>query len=163
MNQLISLGSINADFVFRLGDSAEEVETAQVKSLHRLPGGKAANVALLACRLGCSVRLLGCIGCDDLAVQALGLLESEGVDLQSVARSSHHGTAVAAITAPSSGKKHILLAPGANRGWSEVAIDAVVACIAAADPRSVLAVNFEISPDVDSDAVRAGVARARKW
>ena len=154
---LLALGSINADFEMRTDEAPGQKETLSAHDLVRLSGGKAANRAALARRLGHQAWLLGRVGEDDLALQALQPLREAGVDLHGV-RHGPPGTAVSIITVPPGGKKHIVLAGRSNREFEGPDLDAVVARVAAAPPGSVLSVDFEISPQA---ATRA-IAQARQ-
>src|SRR4051794_13913198 len=97
---VLSLGSINADFQVRVDQPVGELETTAGHDLCRFSGGKAANVALLARRLGHPASLLGRVGSDDLAEQALGPLRAEGVDIDGVRIGRDAQTAVAMILVP---------------------------------------------------------------
>ncbi|MFP5407157.1 MAG: PfkB family carbohydrate kinase, partial [Gammaproteobacteria bacterium] len=96
-SSILSFGSVNADFQFRVPAHQAHAETVAAQELHRLGGGKAANVALLARRLGCHVRLFGRVGADDLAEQALAPPREAGVDVDGVRRGHGSGTGVAMI------------------------------------------------------------------
>jgi ribokinase len=156
---LLSFGSINADFQFRVPEHSAGAETVAAHNLHRLGGGKAANVALLARRLGCDAQLFGRVGGDDLAEQALIPLRDAGVDISAVRRAQADSTGVAMIAVPPGGKKHIVSAGEANFGFDDEDIDAVVRGIAASHGGSVLAVDYEVSPAAASRAVAAARGR----
>lgn len=140
---IISIGSINADFQMRVGDSGDE-ETSRAQRFSRLSGGKAANRAFLARKLGHDARLIGLVGDDDLAEQALVPLRRHGVDVDAVMHAHECATAVSIIMVPETGKKRIVLAPNANEGWQPGHIHAAVLAIEAASPDSVLAMDCEI-------------------
>jgi ribokinase len=152
---LLSIGSINADFQFRLEQPPDGRAMLAAHDLLRLSGGKAANVALFARRLGHPSALLGRVGDDELAEQALGPLRAAGVDLQGVRRGPG-GTGVAVVLVPPDGRKRIVSAGEANRRFDERDIAALLACIDAAPPGSVLAADYEADPQ----AVSRAVARA---
>ena len=160
--ELISLGSINADFQMRVAALLGQQETIAARDLLRLSGGKAANVALLAHRLGCKARLLGRVGTDDLSEQALRPLQAAGLNVDGVLRSKTDGTAVAIIAVPPSGSKSILLAGEANLGFDDADIAQTVGWIEQAPDGSVLAVDYEISPAAASQAIVAARARGFK-
>ena len=152
---ILSLGSINADFEVRLDAPLGESETATARDLRRLGGGKAANVAVVARLLGCDVCLLGRVGDDDLAEQALRPLREAGIDLAGVRRSVGERTAFAFVAVPPAGARRIVLAGEANLGFDDGDIKAVCKAIDAADSASLLMVDYEISPRAASQAVRA--------
>ena len=155
---LLSLGSINADFQVRVDDPPGTVETLLAHDLCRLGGGKAANRAFLGRLYGLDCHLLGRVGADDLAEQALAPLRQVGVNLEGVSRSTSAGTAVSMIMVPPQGKKHIVLASNANDDWDEAAIADVLERIAQASRPSWLTVDCEIPAAVASRAL----AQARR-
>ncbi|MGH7025086.1 MAG: PfkB family carbohydrate kinase [Caulobacteraceae bacterium] len=154
---LLSLGSVNADFQMRIPEEFGEIETQLADDVARLSGGKATNRAFLARRFGHPARLFGRVGDDDLARQALDGLEKEGVDLTGVSVARGMSTAVSIILVPPSTKKRIFLASGASAHWDEQAVRSLEAAIAEAPPGSMLAVDYEISPDVVARALAAAV------
>jgi ribokinase len=83
-------------------------------TLVRHPGGKGANQALAAKRLGASVTLLGRVGSDGMADEALALLKAEGVDLSGCSADPTESTGVALIAVDPSGENQIVVAAGAN-------------------------------------------------
>lgn len=141
---VLSLGSINADFQMRVDRRPEVSETLLAQDFLRLSGGKAANVAYLARRLGHDALLMGKVGDDDLAEQALTPLREAGVDLHHVNRIEGAGTAVSVITVPPDGKKGIILAPGANDVWNKGDGDRVHEAVSAAPDGSILVIDCEV-------------------
>ncbi len=156
---LLSLGSINADFQVRLERPVGSSETLPAHDFTRLSGGKAANRAFLARRLGVPAHLLGRVGDDDLRAQALGTLGDAGVDLSGVSVATGQPTAFSVIAVPPGGKKAIILAGNANDCWDDQATQAVADRIAAAPVGSVLAVDYEIPASVVRRAMQAARAR----
>ena len=78
----------------------------------RVPGGKGANQAVAAARLGADVALVGCVGRDELAEEALAELREAGVEERWIARDVPTG--IALITVDGAGETTIVVAPGAN-------------------------------------------------
>ena len=152
---IISLGSVNADFQVRIDRRPAESETLLGRDFVRLGGGKAANVALIARKLGRSVRLLARVGDDDLAEQALGPLRRAGIDLTGVGRVAGCGTGVAMIMVPPDGKKGIVLAPNANEAWTDRDLPDILRHIEAADAGAVLVLDCEIPRFVAEAAAAA--------
>src|ERR1700729_2281527 len=105
------VGSANIDLVARCERLPRPGETVTDAVFERLPGGKGANQAVAAARLGASVRFIGCVGRDDLVLRSL---EHEGVDVSGVVREEGEG-GVALILVEASGENVIVVAPGANR------------------------------------------------
>jgi len=116
MASIVVIGSVNLDLaatVSRLPKAGETVTGAQ---LHRFPGGKGANQALAARRLGADVKMIARTGNDATADEALALLCEGGVDLSGCVRDDDRPTGVAMISVAPSGENHIVVAPGANGG-----------------------------------------------
>ena len=104
------VGSANVDLVARCERLPRPGETVTDARLQRVPGGKGANQAVAAARLGASVRFVGRIGADDLVLRSL---EREGVDVTGVVRDEGEG-GVALILVDAGGENVIVVAPGAN-------------------------------------------------
>lgn len=115
MSRIAVIGSINLDLVATVKKLPAPGETVTDAELNRFPGGKGANQALAAKRLGADVRLIGCVGDDTAADEALALLREGGVDLASVRVAAGVPTGTALIAVAPSGENHIVVAPGANR------------------------------------------------
>ena len=117
------VGSVNLDIVAKAERLPIAGETVTDASLHRYPGGKGANQALAARRLGADVTLYACVGEDASAGEALALLREGGVNLEACeAATEPTGTALIAVSA--SGENQIVVAPGANRCLTADAFDA---------------------------------------
>lgn len=113
------VGSINLDFVARASHLPAPGETVTGATLSRHPGGKGANQALAlkkmaAEKLGAEVCLIGRVGNDALAGEALAMMEPYGVDLSGVKVDVAAPTGVALITVDGSGENQITVAAGAN-------------------------------------------------
>ena len=108
------VGSINLDLVAVAATLPALGETVTGAVLGRYPGGKGANQALAARRLGAQVRMIGRVGADAMADEALVLLRAEGVDLSAVAVDAALPTAVALIAVNAAGENQIVVASGAN-------------------------------------------------
>jgi len=156
---LLSLGSINADFQVRVQAPPGQAETLQAHDFARLSGGKAANTAYLGALFGLDSQLLGRVGDDELAHQALAPLQKAGVNIGGVSRSRRCATAVSMIMVPPDGKKQIVLAGNANEDWDEAATQAVLASIAAAPYPACLVVDYEIPACVADRAIALAISR----
>ncbi len=111
MVDLTVVGSINLDFVARVERLPRPGETLSATSFDRIPGGKGANQAVAAARLGARVRLVGAVGDDLLADEALTSLAEAGVSLE-LTRTGATGLAMILVT--DSGENQIVVVPGAN-------------------------------------------------
>lgn len=118
------VGSINLDFVASAPSLPAPGETVTGATLARHPGGKGANQALAARRLGGEVALIGAVGPGALSDEALALLEADGVDLGAVLADENRPTGVALIAVDPSGENQIVVAPGANHGMTPADIPA---------------------------------------
>ena len=114
MTAITVIGSVNLDFVATGRALPAPGETVTGAILARHPGGKGANQALAAQRLGADVKLVARVGADSLADEALRLLNAEGVDLAACAIDADASTGVALIAVAANGENQIVVAPGAN-------------------------------------------------
>src|SRR5450755_4088419 len=105
------VGSANVDLVARCERLPRPGETVTDAVFERIPGGKGANQAVAAARLGARVRFVGRIGRDDLVLRSL---QREGVDTSGVVRDEGE-SGVALILVEASGENVIVVAPGANQ------------------------------------------------
>lgn len=108
---LTVVGSANLDLVAQVERLPRPGETVTDATLLRAPGGKGANQAVAAARLGADVRFLGAVGEDGFAEQALSGLREAGVELD-VERRGETGIALIAVDAD--GENEIIVVPGAN-------------------------------------------------
>ncbi len=108
------VGSVNLDFVASGKPLPKAGETVTGARLARHPGGKGANQALAARRLGADVRLVAAVGNDDMAEEALKLLRAGGVDLSATQYINGETTGVALIAVSAEGENQIIVCPGAN-------------------------------------------------
>jgi ribokinase len=159
---LLALGSINLDLQVRADRWPGPGETLPVHGLLRAAGGKAANRACVAGRLGVKACLLGHVGDDDFGEEALSGPREIGVDVSRVKRVAGQATALAMIVVRGDGDKTILLAANANEAWREGDVEAVVKVVEAAPEGSVLTVDLEVPIAVVRAAVHAAQARGLK-
>lgn len=108
------VGSINLDMVATAPSLPAAGETVTGANLARHPGGKGANQALAAEKLGAEVCLIGRVGNDGMADEALALMEEFGVDLSGVEADVAAPTGVALIAVDPTGENQIVVAAGAN-------------------------------------------------
>lgn len=114
MTDIVVVGSVNLDLSATVARLPEPGETITGASLSRFPGGKGANQALAARRLGANIQLVGCVGDDAAADEALALLREDGVDLSHLQVLPDNPTGIALICVAPSGENQIVVAPGAN-------------------------------------------------
>jgi ribokinase len=106
-------GAINIDLTAHVTRAPAPGETVADGTLVRQPGGKGANQAIAAARLGADVRLIGAVGDDPEARVLLGNLESAGVNITHVQRTASP-TGTALIVVDADGENSIVVCPGAN-------------------------------------------------
>ncbi len=114
MPSVVVIGSVNLDLSASVSRLPAAGETVTGAKLSRFPGGKGANQALAARRLGANVKLIACVGADATADEALVLLREGEVDLDSCVTDSEAPTGTALISVAPSGENQIVVAPGAN-------------------------------------------------
>ncbi len=110
---IIVIGSINLDLIANVERLPAAGETLQGTGFATAPGGKGANQALAAVRAGASVRMIGAVGKDSFAAEALALLRAGNVDLTGVIESSA-STGTALILVGGNGENMIAVVAGAN-------------------------------------------------
>jgi ribokinase len=106
------VGSINLDLVARCERLPRPGETVIGARFDRYPGGKGANQAVACARLGAEVTLIGAVGPDPFADEALAGLRAAGVSLD--LQDSTEPTGVASILVDETGETEIVVSPGAN-------------------------------------------------
>ncbi|MBA3842957.1 MAG: ribokinase [Actinobacteria bacterium] len=109
--ELTVVGSINLDLVARVERLPRAGETVSGHDFGRFPGGKGANQAVAAAKLGASVRMVGAVGDDPLADEALAGLTAAGVELDLHRAET---TGIALILVDDAGENQIVVVPGAN-------------------------------------------------
>jgi ribokinase len=112
---IVVVGSVNLDLAASVSRLPIAGETVTGAELQRFPGGKGANQALAAKRLGADVSIVARVGDDAAADEALELLRSGDVDLAACGRDADAPTGIALIAVAPSGENQIVVAPGANR------------------------------------------------
>jgi len=146
------LGSLNMDISVTVARLPAPGATVLGSAASFTPGGKGANQAVAAARLGADVRMVGCVGDDGFGQQLLAALRDEGIDADGVRKVAGVPTGLAMISVDRAGENLITVAPGANHevGAADVAS-------AASGPADVLVICAEIPVP----AIRSALAGAR--
>ena len=110
---LTVVGSMNLDLVARTVRLPRPGETVTDAIFAQIPGGKGANQAVAAARLGATVCMIACVGDDEFRRAATVELERASVDMTRF-KVSDASTGVALITVDADGENEIVVAPGAN-------------------------------------------------
>jgi sugar/nucleoside kinase (ribokinase family) len=108
------VGSINADLVVQMPKLPGRGETVSSAEPAWFPGGKGANQAVAAARMGGNVSMFGAIGADEPGQMCLFALKQSGVDVDAVAKVSSP-TSTALVMVEHSGENQIVVADGANQ------------------------------------------------
>ncbi len=129
---IVVVGSVNLDIVARVERFPLPGETLTGATLSHFPGGKGANQAMAARRLGARVSMIACVGDDLAADEALANLRNEGVNLDNCRSLRGVSTGTALILVSDEGENQIVVAPGANAVFSSEPLvlppsDAVIA------------------------------------
>ena len=112
--RLTVVGSVNLDLVAHTERLPRPGETVTGATFAQIPGGKGANQAVAAARLGAEVSLIACVGSDDFHAAATVELQRIGVDMTQFKVADGVATGVALITVDAAGENEIVVAPGAN-------------------------------------------------
>ena len=150
--RVVVVGSANTDMVVRAPRLPKPGETVLGGEFAQAPGGKGANQAVAAARLGALVTFIACVGADALGDQAVLGYEAEGIDTRYVVRDPDAPTGVALITVDeATGENCIVAAPGANGCLSVSLIERAADVIREAD---VVVCQLESPPDSVLTALR---------
>lgn len=141
MGGVFVVGSINQDFVLAVERRPEPGETVTDAKLTLLPGGKGANAAIAAARLGAEVSMLGRVGEDAFGRELIKNLRENGVDAEHVTYTPNAPTGSAFITVTPDGENAIVVSPGANRSFGPEEVDEAEAALREA---SVLIAQLEV-------------------
>jgi len=153
----VVVGSANIDVVARAPHLPATGETVLGTALSFVPGGKGANQAVAASRLGAQAVLLARDGSDNFAEVVLHFLAREGVDTTGVARHPTTPTGTALVVVDEAGDNTVVVVPGANRTLTEADLEDLHV-----GPGDVLLAQLELRLEVVVAAVaRAAAAGAR--
>ena len=170
------LGSLNMDISVTVPRLPGPGATVLGAAAQFTPGGKGANQAVAAARLGADVRMVGCVGDDDFGRQLLAALRAEGIDADAVRAVPSAPSGLAMIAVDEAGENLIVVAPGANHQVgpadvakaatsnggilvlsAEIPALAIAQALAQADGRKIL--NLAPAPDNAAELVAAAGQR----
>ena len=154
MGRIVVLGSLNTDLVTMVPHLPRPGETVLGDALHTFLGGKGANQAVAAARLGGRVSMVGRVGADPFGDALVDQLVDAGVDTRGVTRDPALPTGTALIVVDSAGQNQIAVAPGVNQAVGE---EEVAGALAMLGPDDLLLVQLE----VPLAAVREAVLQTR--
>jgi ribokinase len=153
--RVVVVGSINTDLVARAPHLPRPGETIGGHEFSQVAGGKGANQAVAAARIGAKVAMVGCVGSDANGEQRVRDLEAEGIDCAGIEVSQTQPTGVALITVSDEGQNTIVVVAGSNGEMTPEHVQRHEAMLRAAD---VVVCQLE-SP---WDTVHATLALARR-
>lgn len=113
MNNILVIGSLNADLMVQVNELPVPGETVSSKSFEVLPGGKGMNQAICAAKLGANVTMAGCVGTDEYARILFEALNQSQVNSEYIRIESDAPTGIAIVTT-SHKDNNIVVVPGAN-------------------------------------------------
>lgn len=122
MKNIYVIGSINTDLVINTPYMPKVGETLMGNGFFMAHGGKGANQAVAAARLGGKVKMCGCVGNDDFGFTAINALKTEGINVENIRKIDGMPTGTAVIIVEN-GDNRIILDKGANAGLRECDID----------------------------------------
>jgi len=114
MNKILVIGSSNTDMVIKTEKLPAPGETILGGTFHMNPGGKGANQAVAAARLGGKVTFIAKRGNDLFGNQMTGILKKEGIETKYIVADPELPSGIALITVDAEGENNIVVAPGAN-------------------------------------------------
>jgi ribokinase len=147
----VVLGGINMDLIGVASRVPSPGETVVGERFYTAPGGKGANQAVAAARLGANVRMVGRVGADTFGPTLLDGLRGYGVDVEGVAEDPDNASGVAIILLDSSKQNHILAVYGANADCDNAQLEAAKRALDGADA---LLLQLEVPFDVSLAAAR---------
>jgi ribokinase len=146
------VGSLNLDLVVRVARLPGPGETVTGDDVFRNPGGKGANQAVAAARLGRRVAMVGRVGDDDAGRELLGSLEADAVDTSRVRVVAGVPSGIALITVSEDGENQIVVSPGANARLTPDDVGQAGAALGAA---TVTLLQLEVPLEAVAAAARA--------
>lgn len=153
--QVVVIGSANRDYLIRLAHPPAPGETILAQGMTKSTGGKGANQAVAAARLGGDVVFVGRVGQDEDGEVVRTALRADGVDTSSL-QDSQEPTGIALVSIDAQGENSIVVVPGANFDLTEQQVrSAVEEC----GPGSVIVLQAEIPTDLIEVAIAAAEER----
>ncbi|RRV05248.1 ribokinase [Pseudomonas sp. v388] len=153
--KIVIVGSLNMDLVIRAQRLPRPGETLAGDTFGTMPGGKGANQAVAAARLGASVAMIGCVGEDAYGTQLRDALLAEQIDCQGLTTVDGVSTGIASIVVDAASQNAIVIVAGANGALTPEVVERFDGLLA--DARIVIC-----QLEVPTETVRHTLARARQ-
>lgn len=151
MNKILVIGSSNTDLVIKTSEFPIPGETVIGGVFNTFAGGKGANQAVAAKRLGADVVFLACLGQDDFGRKAIQGYKNEGIDTMYISMNRDHPTGVASIIINDKGENSIVVAPGANNMLSRDDVERIIPLMETVD---IVLVQLEVPIETIDFAIR---------
>ncbi|NWA00222.1 ribokinase [Pseudomonas gingeri] len=151
--KVVVIGSLNMDLVTRAERLPRAGETLIGQSFATVPGGKGANQAVAAARLGGRVSMVGCVGDDAYGQQLRDALLVEGIDCQAVTAIDGVSSGVALIVVDASSQNAIVIVAGGNGCLTTDVLKGFDAVLQAAD---VIICQLEVPMETVGYALKRG-------
>ena len=132
MNQLVVLGSVNADHVLQVPSYPRPGETLHGRNYQVIPGGKGANQAVAAARLNADTGFIACVGDDAFGINIRESFKLDGINISGVKMQPNCPTGIAMIQVSDSGENSICISAEANAKLTAQVIESDLANIGAA-------------------------------
>ncbi len=149
---VVVVGSVHRDLVLEVPHHPSEGETILATAASSVGGGKGANQAVAAARLGAAVSLVGRVGSDPDGDLVREDLARDGIDLQHLHVDPEAPTGIAVVTVDGGGQNRVIVAPGASGRLAVADIRGATGLIGSA---RVVALQQEVSSEVNLEAARA--------
>ena len=128
-NPIFVIGSINTDMVAMTEVLPSPGETVMGREFMMTAGGKGANQAVAAARMGGDVTMIGRLGNDVFAEQSIKRLKSENINCEFITKDTEKSSGLALISVDQNGENHIVVAPGANETLTKERLRSVLSQI----------------------------------
>jgi len=156
VSRVIVVGSANIDLIARVEHLPAPGETVLGSEVVQRPGGKGANQAVAARRLGADTTMFAAVGPDAFGDAVVAALHAEGVRAEHVTRVPEAATGIAMVIVAATGENSIVVAPGANSRLDRAVLDDLSSVC---QPGDVLVLQLEVP--VDTCLAAAHTARRR--
>ena len=158
-SQVIVIGSINTDMAVKSPSLPRAGETVLGTEFKMSGGGKGANQAVAAARLGADVAMVASVGDDLFGKQAKSDLEAENIDCRYIIEVPNRASGIALINVDDQGENQIVVYPGANHHMTQ---DQVSVALAGADESTIVLLQLEIPLDVVQSAIQKANEKSAK-
>lgn len=153
--KILVVGSLNMDLVVKAPRHPQIGETILGGTFATFPGGKGANQAVAAARMGAHVQMIGCVGADGFGTELVQAAARDGIDTRLVRTDPAEATGIALITVDGEGRNTIVVASGANLALTPAHLREAEAVFGTAD---VLVVQLESPLDTVGAAIDLAAA-----